>query len=108
MSVVMQIVKVRIKPGMEHKWSKSTYERVEEWLKHWTCPANFKAVIEDSRDEALAHCRRTLYGELVPSWLNRESGVNPEDFEFEVSEQDVKHGEFWMSYQVVWAHWHSI
>ena len=49
MTTVMQVAYVRIKPGMENVWSKATYDRVEEWLKHWTCRANFKACIERER-----------------------------------------------------------
>lgn len=106
--VVMQVVHVRIKPGMENVWSKATYDRVENWLKNWTCSANFKACIEPTEEEALTHCQRTLRKNLVPSWLQSESKVFPWQFEFEVSEQEVVDGEFWMPSGLVWCHWHSI
>ena len=108
MTTVMQVAYVRIKPGMENVWSKATYDRVEEWLKHWTCRANFKAYISPDKESALEDCRRILKRDLVPSWLKSESGVRPWHFEFEVSEQEADDNEFWMSSQVVWCHWHPI
>ena len=106
--VVMQIVRVDLKPRMASVLSFNTHNRVTDWLKHWTCRANFKAVIAPDRESALQHCQQMLRKQLVPSWLARESGIKASMFTFQVSEQTAKDNEFWMSSQAVWVHDHEI
>lgn len=102
--IVMQIVSVQLKPRMNRKLSHFDFGRVENWLRQWTCRANFKAVIEPTQEEALEHCRQMLREQLVPSWLASESKITPGMFTFRVADQEAKDNEFWMSSQAVWAH----
>lgn len=105
---IVQVVHIRLTERAKYELSKASYDRAEEWLKHWTPVGNFQAVIAESREEALKAATKMLHESLCPSWMRKESGVFPWHFEFEVSHQEVKNSRFWMSTQIVWCHWHQI
>lgn len=102
---IMQIVKVRLTAKSADELSANQYKAAEDWLGNWTPVANFRAVIADSEKSALAKCQKMLTDGLVPAWLR---GAAPEHFEFQVSEQAVKDGTFWMSTSTVLGHWYSV
>ena len=92
---VTQVKYVYLKGAAADMLTKRAHDKVTEWLKQWTCPANFKAVITNTEEEGLEFLKGKLRETLVPSFLTRD-GVKPEHFEFEVSSQEAKNGEFWM------------
>lgn len=85
-----------------------SYERVVQWLRHWTPIANFQATLGFSEKEALNSTKKQLQQHLVPSWLSKESSVTPDLFEFKVSIKEIKQGAFWLNASVVWCQWHSV
>jgi hypothetical protein len=105
--IVMQITSVDLKPKMADVIPYRAYLEVLEWLQQWTCQANFKAVIAETTEEGLDHCRKILQRELIPGWL-QVRGIKPEMFTFRVSKQEVDSNEFWMSAKSVWIHDHNI
>lgn len=107
-SHVCQVVRIKLKDSAKYKLSAHAYERVTDWLKHWTPIANFQATLGFSEDEALNSTRKQLQQSLVPNWFSKESNVTPDLFEFEVSIKEIQHGAFWFNASVVWCHWHSV
>lgn len=105
---VMQVVSIRLKPGMENVLTKAAHDRVTEWLTQWTPRANFMAVLGDSSEQCLSMIREDLMTDLVPSWMVSESKIKPGMFQFEVSDQKLRNNRFWMPSGVVWCHWHDV
>lgn len=102
---IMQIVNVRLTAEAANKLSHRAYGKAENWLNGWTPKGNFKAVLGTSRDDALDKCRKMLAETLVPTWMDT---VHPSHFEFEVSDQEIENGMFWLSSNVVWCRWHKV
>ncbi|UCV26750.1 hypothetical protein [Ferribacterium limneticum] len=105
---VMQVVGVRLTQEAGRKLSHLAYGQAENWLKHWTPRGTFKAVLGESREDCLDKCRKQMQTLLVPSWLTSESEIFPKYFEFEVSDQKIEDGMFWMDSSVVWCQWHKV
>jgi hypothetical protein len=105
---IMQIVNIQLTEKAKQQLSHASYVQASEWLTQWTPRGNFKAVVSESRAESLAMLTKDLQENLAPSWMREERGVQPHHFEFEVSEQDVEDGRFWMPSIVVWCQWHKI
>jgi len=103
---VMQVTAFQLTKASTARLSHASYIEVVEWLKHWTAKANYKALITSSDEEGIARYQGIFQAQLVPSWFIGR--VRPEDFEFMVSSQDVKDGQFWITSSVVWATWHPV
>lgn len=97
---ITQIVEVKLRSSAKDSLSYNAVTRVEEWLKQWTCPANFKATVTDTREQGIEDCRKMMREGFIPSWLDC-IGVKPEHFAFMVSSQETdKDGRFWLSSSV--------
>lgn len=107
-TLVMQVRHIRLTAAAAHDLSHSSYNRVVDWLKNWTAPANFKAVLGESEADCLRRVREMLATNLVPGWLRDESKVLPKHFEFQVAEQVIDDGMFWMDSRVFCTTWHKV
>ena len=104
---IMQIATIRMHPDAGRVLTHEAFTEVGEWLKQWTPRANYMAVVSGSPEESLGILRKDLSATLVPKFLDI-LGVRPEHFQFEVSDQDVDDGRFWMPSSVIWCHWHDV
>lgn len=104
---IMQIITFRLHPDVANTLNHAAFTEATTWLKQWTPRANIKAVVSGSRKESLSVLRKDLSTSLVP-WFLDIKGVKPEHFQFEVSEQEVDDGRFWMPSSLVWCHWHDV
>lgn len=95
--IVAQAVTIKLKDSAARTLSHESYVRTQDWMKNWTPRNNFKAVIADTREEAVKALQAKLQVELVPSWLRKESGVMPDQFEFQIAYEEVKEDGFWPS-----------
>lgn len=76
------------------------YERVSEWLTHWTAPANFKAVLAEDANAARVKLNKAIFETLLPPWL-RLGNVKPTMFGFYMATTEVVDGEFWSVFSVI-------
>lgn len=97
---IAQIVKVSLTGKAVDELSYGAYTATQEWLNQWTPRGSMKAVVGKDRDECLAMLREDLNKSLVSSWL-KSKGVLPKHFKFQISDQEVKEGRFWMPSGVV-------
>lgn len=97
---IAQVVNVSLVGSASGQLSYDAYNATKQWLTQWTPQANFKAVIASDLVECIRVIADDLRTTLVPHYLARY-GVKPEHFKFNVSEQSVVDGRFWMSTQVV-------
>lgn len=92
---IAQVVSIQLTGGSSSELRYDAYRETEAWLKQWTPRANFKAVIGSDLEECLAMLREDLRKDLVPHFL-AHNGVKPQHFKFQIADQAVENGRFWM------------
>lgn len=104
---IVQVRHVYLRRDADTKLTKYAYEAVTDWLKQWTCAANFKATLAPSQHDGILRVQAMLQEKLVPGCMSMH-GVKPEHFEFEVSMQEAKDGWFWMPSGLVYGTRHPV
>lgn len=93
--IVAKIKKISLKFMEADNVPKKDYDALVNWLNAgWSIDNNFKAVVAETKEEAIEKLSNYLYDELVPSWLKN---VTPEMFEFEIAYSELEDGFFWIN-----------
>ena len=96
---VAQIHKIALLDSAKDNLSFAAYTEAEGWLAKLSCRGNFKAVVAESKEDAVELCRTMIRDELVPSWLAAK-GVKPEHFKFAIAGDTVDDRK---GYRTFWA-----
>lgn len=102
---IMQIKHVRLHPKAENEITKKQYNSIESWLKQWNPQAAIEAVIGENEAECLKVLRNDL-DNLIRYRYTSDSMSHL--FQFQVSDQVVKGGRFWMPSSLIWGQWHDL
>lgn len=92
---IYQVLSLRLSRAARETLPGGLRDEINTWLGQWTCIRNFKALITDTKVDALRAFREEIKATVM------QHNFPPEAFEFEMDSVDLKvidgHLRFWLS-----------